>query len=593
MNKIFCKLKGILSLKSVSIKNKFVLYFSFLILAFVTVLSTIAYTYSTKVIQEKSIVYTLGILEQIRNNIDINLEQIDLASYLVFANRDILETLKDTQQYFNATNPAKKYTVDKLLADVVFSRRDIYSISIYDKKGNTIQTNFKVPDISFGEISRKADERDGKMAWLFYDKKISVITLVRQVRDMEMKLLGYMQMNIYENSISRICSEQFRDMEGQAYVVNGDGIIVSGNESTLLGQKVDKSIQAYFNPQKPGYALDYVNGRYSIIGFYPSRINDWQYVSVIPLAGITAKDAAFIGNIILFSSLVAIILFIFVSYYLAKGLTGPLQQITEQMKKADIKDWSPRIDYEGRDEIAYLAREFNQMVVRINTLVAEVVEQKSRLSRQELNALQSQINPHFLYNTLEIVNWMARTKNVPEIAGIVKALSDMMRYITSYKEEIVTVEKEIEYVRMYCLIQQTRYRDKFTVVYEVEDEVFDCRIPKLSLQPIIENAILHAFSGVKRDGKIRVTGKIIDNKVRLQIIDNGNGMDPGTVGRMLDKTYSPAGGSHAGIGVNNVDRRIKLIFGSEYGLEIISIPGEGSVFSLWLPLAAQMEENYE
>lgn len=592
MIKMFRELPKILSPRNLSIKNKFVLYYSILILVFVTILSTIAYAYSTKIIRDKSIGYTLGILEQIRNNIDINLEQIDLASYLVFANRDILDILKDIQQYITASDPSKKYTVDKLLSDVVFSRRDIFSISVFDMKGVRIDTNFLTPDISFEELSRRAARLDGKMTWLEYDKKLSIIPAVRQVRDMEMNLLGCMQMNIYESSISSICSEQFRNMEGSVYVVNGDGTIVSGNDRKLLGRKVDTSIKSRLDPRKPGYVLDDVNGKYSIIGFYPSRINDWQYVSVIPLASIT-KDTALIRNIILFSSLIAIILFILVSYYLTTGLTGPLKLITEQMKKAHITDWTPQISYEGSDEIAYLTREFNSMVIRINNLVSEVIEQKSRLSRQELKALQSQINPHFLYNTLEIVNWMARTRNAPEIAEIVKALSDMMRYITSHKEEIVTVEKEIEYVKMYCLIQQARYRDKFTVTYEVEDEVLDCGIPKLSLQPIIENAILHAFSGIKRIGKIRVTGKIIDGKARLQIIDNGNGIDPQTVHRMLEEEIKPTGGSHAGIGVSNVNRRIKLIFGSEYGLEIISIPGEGSVFAIWLPLSAQKEERYE
>ncbi|HEY5585874.1 MAG TPA: sensor histidine kinase, partial [Ruminiclostridium sp.] len=237
-----------------------------------------------------------------------------------------------------------------------------------------------------------------------------------------------------------------------------------------------------------------------------------------------------------------------------------------------------------KDEVAYLSREFNRMVVRINDLVDEAVEQKSRFSRQELKALQSQISPHFLYNTLEIVNWMARTRDVPEIVEIVKALSDMMRYITSHSEEIVTVEKELEYLKMYCLIQKYRYKDKFTVFYEVEDDILDFCLPKLTLQPIIENAIVHAFNGVRREGKIIITGNIVGDRVRLQIIDNGKGIDNAQIESMLKNENISSVPNHVGIGVSNVNQRIKLIYGNEFGLQIKSVLNEGTQFDIWIPI---------
>lgn len=590
MKNVFKELISYFSFRNISIKNKLVIAFSILILVFVTTLGTLSYLSSTSIIKEKSINYTLGILEQIRNNIDINLEQIDLASYLIFSNPDILSILKDSKEYFNASNSSKKFIVDKLMADVVFSRRDIYSITIFDNKGLRMDTNFLNPDVPFDLIVRKSIEKDGKMAWLEIDKKVSVIPVVRQIRDMEMNPVGFMQMNINESSIKKICSEQIRNMDGQIFIVNEEGFIISGNDSTSLGEKMDENIFSRMKLKKPGHIVDYVNGKKSVIAFYPSRINDWKCIGIIPMETVT-QDAALVRNVTIVSSVAAILLFILVSYYLAKGLTGPLKLIAGQMKMANIKDWSPQINYEGNDEIAYLAKEFNRMVIRINNLVDEVVEQKYRHSRQELKALQSQINPHFLYNTLEIVNWMARTREVPEIAEIVKALSDMMRYITSFKEEIVPVEKEMEYIQKYCMIQMNRYKDKFTVLYEVEEEVLDCGIPKLTLQPIIENAILHAFSGVRKEGKIRVTGKIIDGRVRLQIIDNGKGIEQSVIERMLGEESFSTDTSHAGIGVSNVNRRIKLIYGNEYGLEIISIPDEGSVFNIWLPVTYWKEEG--
>ena len=591
MNKRIERVAEILSLKQVSVKHKFVIYYSVLMIAFVTILSTYAYANSVKILRDKSIGYTLGIIEQIRNNIDISLSQIDLTTYLVFANRDIQDILKNTQAYFTASDSSKKYTIDKLLTDVVFSRRDIHSISLFDKEGNRIDTNFTRPDIGFDVISAKADELDGKIAWLPYSKSVSIIPAVRQIRDMEMHLLGYMEINIFESSISKICSNQLLNMEGNVYVVNRNGIIMSGNDTSLLGQSMNGDIKSQLVVGKSGYFIEDIAGKSTIVMYYPSRVNDWQFVGMIPMASLT-KDTAYLRNIIFLSSLITIALFIFFSHFISVSLTGPLKQITEQMKKAKIRDWSPQINYKGRDEIAFLTMEFNSMVLRMNSLVDKVIEQKSYLNIQEMKALQSQINPHFLYNTLEIVNWMARARNAKEIVDIVLALSDMMRYITSHAEDIVTVEKELEYVRKYCLLQHARYLDKFSVEYDVDEDVLDCSVPKLSLQPIIENAILHAFDGMKNGGEIHITGKVYDKKIRLQIIDNGKGIDPETIRRMMDQQPIP-NGTHVGIGVGNVDRRIKLIFGTEYGLKIISVPDHGSSFDIWLPLTYLREDENE
>ena len=570
-------------LKNVSIKNKLFFSYGILFLIFVTTLSTVSYLNSTRIITDKSVNYALGMLEQIRNNIDINLEQIDLVSYVVFSNNSMLKVLKNSDEYFTSADSALKYSIDKLLADVVFSRRDIYSITIFDNKGRRIDTNPYSPNVPFEEVKKKAVEKDGKMAWLSTDKKFSLIPIVRQIRDMDMNPVGFMQINIRESSFNNICSEQIKNMNGLIFIENENGSIISGNDSTYIGTQINEKIYEKTKLKEPGYIIDYIDNVKSIVAFYPSRVNGWQCVGIIPMNKVTA-DAELVRNIILISSVIAIILFIILSYYLARGVTNPLKIIAGEMKNANISDWTPKVSFEGKDEVAYLSREFNRMVVRINDLVDEAVEQKSRFSRQELKALQSQISPHFLYNTLEIVNWMARTRDVPEIVEIVKALSDMMRYITSHSEEIVTVEKELEYLKMYCLIQKYRYKDKFTVFYEVEDDILDFCLPKLTLQPIIENAIVHAFNGVRREGKIIITGNIVGDRVRLQIIDNGKGIDNAQIESMLKNENISSVPNHVGIGVSNVNQRIKLIYGNEFGLQIKSVLNEGTQFDIWIPI---------
>ncbi|NLY17694.1 MAG: histidine kinase, partial [Clostridiaceae bacterium] len=336
-----------------------------------------------------------------------------------------------------------------------------------------------------------------------------------------------------------------------------------------------------------GFTLEVIDGEKCIITYYPSKYNGWKYLSVIPLKAITT-ETAYIGKISVIMCIAAVIVFVLLTYVVASGITVPITKMTQYMRDVKIKEWTPRMHYDGNDEIAFMSESFNEMVTRINNLIEELYEQKYRQKKHELQALQAQINPHFLNNTLEIINCMALSRNAPEIGGMVKALARMMRYSIDFKESIVTIERELQHLKNYLFIQCEKNSDRMRVIYDIDERIYPYKILKLSLQPIAENAIIHAFKNTRSENIIAIDGAFINEKIRIRIMDNGNGMDQKTMEHLLndeddEEKVKQSNKNYTGIGIGNVNGRLKLTFGEEYGLKVISEVSKGTTVEVWLP----------
>jgi two-component system sensor histidine kinase YesM len=294
-----------------------------------------------------------------------------------------------------------------------------------------------------------------------------------------------------------------------------------------------------------------------------------------------------IRTLTLIGSTVTIILFFLASLAIVRQFTNPIRQIASQMRIARIGDWQPDLRVDGTDEIAYLSRQFVAMMERLQKLAAELVEEKTRLYRQEMEALQAQINPHFLFNTLDVVNWMASEHEVPPIAAIVRALSGMMRYALGRSGAPATLGAEMDYLTDYLHIQSGRFADRFSACVSVPDDLRGCAVPRLIVQPIVENAIRHGFRGLKRPGTITISATCHAGDLSITVADDGNGMSPETIARITG-IEDPAAGERAGIGARNVDRRLKLAFGPGYGLRYRSVPGGGTSCTITLPDAGRV-----
>lgn len=277
------------------------------------------------------------------------------------------------------------------------------------------------------------------------------------------------------------------------------------------------------------------------------------------------------------------VLIIFLSVYIPQSITEPitrLSEVTDQVAKGDL---SVRSDVDSGGEVGVLSDSLNTMIDKINELLAQVTTEQTRLRKAELELLQSQINPHFLYNTLDTIVWLAEGSDQAKVVSMVESLSDFFRTSLNQGKDIISIKEEIQHVRSYLEIQQVRYQDILEYEIDVPEETFKYQIPKITIQPLVENALYHGIKNKRRLGKITITGEINENNVILRVNDNGIGMPPERNKEVMERIRGNTPNSEVGFGLYNVNERIRLKFGDGYGINIISKYEEGTTSEVILP----------
>ena len=268
---------------------------------------------------------------------------------------------------------------------------------------------------------------------------------------------------------------------------------------------------------------------------------------------------------------------------IVSGIIQPISQLNQATEKIAQGDFNARAQADSEDEVAELAVSFNKMAGSMQSLIDKVKEDERKMRKADLRLLQEQIQPHFLYNTLDIVVWMIEENRKEDAAGMVTALARFLRISLSKGKNIITVADELEHARNYLMIQSLRAKDQFT--YRIEkDPGTECfQVIKLIVQPIVENALYHGLEGMYGDGEIVIHAYTKDGDLYISVKDNGMGMSKEQAEALLDYTKELKTAKGNGIGVRNVHERIQLHFGKEYGVQIISEEDEGTEILLHLP----------
>ncbi len=278
------------------------------------------------------------------------------------------------------------------------------------------------------------------------------------------------------------------------------------------------------------------------------------------------------------------------SIFLTDMITMPLRRLRGTMKVVENGNFDVEVEEpDTGDEISDLFRSFRNMILKIRELVEQNTAEQREKRKSELNALQAQINPHFLYNTLDSIIWMAEAGDRKNVVLMTSALAKLLRKSISNRNEMVTLEEEIEYTRSYLIIQKMRYVDKLEYEMDVESAILQMEVVKLIVQPLVENAIYHGIKYKEGKGLVRIEGGLGEDQVVLRIIDNGVGMTKTQLAHVFDERETDT--RRNGVGVLNVHRRIRLHYGGEYGLSFESAEGEGTTVSIHLPLPDPYRER--
>lgn len=376
--------------------------------------------------------------------------------------------------------------------------------------------------------------------------------------------------------------------EGYIYLIDGNGEIIYHPRAQLIDSGLEHENNRAVSEYRDGIYQETFQGEERVITVKSVGYTGWKLIGVAPRQTVSLNS---LKTQLLVVFVAAFILFLMslVNSYISSRITTPIRKLELSVNEIEKGNLNAKVDAEGSYEIRHLGQSVQNMAKQIQVLMADIVSEHEKKRKQEFDTLQSQINPHFLYNTLDIIVWMIENEKPDQAVKAVTALARFFRISLSRGKSIITVKDELEHVRNYLMIQHMRFKNRFSYTIEAKDEVLELASLKLMLQPLVENAIYHGMEFMDGDGEIFISAWKEGEDLYLKVSDNGLGMTEEQVARLFSDMPHTGSSRGSGIGVKNVNERIRLYFGSEYGLSIESEPDEGTVVTIHLPAVSYSE----
>lgn len=403
---------------------------------------------------------------------------------------------------------------------------------------------------------------------------------------------GVLLIDIRYNSLERLFDGVNLGNGGYAYLISSDGEIIYHPKAQLIDSGIVKENNQESAGLKDGNYEEVFDGEKRIVSVKTVGYTGWKIVGVTPLDGMSLNN---IKTKLLMVFIIAFVLFILsiINSYISTRITDPIKELEKAVNEIEQGNLEVEVRSAGSYEIQHLGTSIQSMARRIRKLMNDIVAEHESKRRSEFDTLQSQINPHFLYNTLDIIVWMIENEKQSEAVKVVTALARFFRISLSKGKSIIPVKDELEHVRNYLMIQHMRYKNKFTYDIEADEDVLELASLKLMLQPLVENAIYHGMEFMDGDGEILVRAWRREDALYMSVSDNGLGMTQEQVEHLFQAADHTSSGRGSGIGVKNVNERIKLYFGTGYGLDIQSEPDEGTTVTAHLPAIPYQEVKKE
>ena len=586
LKNLLIKLIDRYNLKSIQVLITF--SFSILIFFIICAIAFLSYHITGTVVEENTNEYVYQLVKQVNNDIDYYLKTVETIAENIRYNNDLNEYVKTEDQELE-----KDIISD--LNTYVESRNDIINIVFISNKGKVFHNNLQLKlkdNIDFEDFEwykkAKNEEKfvvsESHIQRLFesrYKWVVSCSTLLKSPYYEEN--LGVLLVDINYNLINDMVSSIKLGQKGYVFIVDNNGDIVYHPKQQLLysGLK-SEDMDTILNSEDGTKTVveDRKKKQYTIT---TSKYSGWKVVSSVYMEDILSYKPN-LDRFFFIMGTLAIFISIFISVLISRSILHPIKKLVNTMHQVEEGNLDVSIDIKNDNEIGELAKAFNLMTNRVNNLVNQNKKIEKNKRKNELRALQAQINPHFLYNTLDSIIWMAESKNYKAVVTMTSALAKLFRISISKGEQYITVAEEIEHVENYLKIQKIRYGDHLDYHIDVEEDIKQNKIIKLIIQPIVENAIYHGIKNVPGGGMIDISVKKYDNKILITIADDGVGMSEQEINLLFSKDQElPKEKKLGGVGVRNVDNRIKLYYGEDYGLEIESEIYEGTTVKAWLP----------
>lgn len=566
----------------------------------------VSYQKSFLTVSDHSKAATMLVADQLGRDIDVlfqdtlkllELEKNPNVLHYLFSQVDTYEDAKEILKTFDLYRETYKYdsvlniTMVNLYGRGISERKGVFQLDRNPLRNPHLLHLVNNPELVLNIPPSEASPLD-RLDQFQYPGK-NVISLMATVKQrITHEVIGFIIIDLDDSVVEQFIDTVSIGKTGFFYVLNSAGApIFTPSRMNLTGDTplipVDPSLMS---SESRGGFVDRYENKINFVVFTTSEETGWKIVGLVPLQEIVA-EANEIRQLIIVSVALSILFTITAYFFITRRLTLPVQLLKNKMRQAASGYLEAKVKPTGQDEIADLGNSFNIMLEKIKMLLQQSIEEQEHIQKAELRTLQAQINPHFLYNTLDSIIWTAEAGKNQDVIQLVQALSKFFRTSLNKGRDWIRLEEELDHVRSYLVIQQMRYRDILHYELDIEPSINTLSILKMTLQPIVENALYHGIKNKRGKGLIRITGRVDEeDHIVLLIEDNGIGMSTQRLEqlrmqlskqRLPDETGDEVSG---GFGLHNVHQRIRLYYGERYGVQIDSIDQIGTTITIRIPV---------
>jgi two-component system sensor histidine kinase YesM len=565
-------------------------------------ISYVSYHNCENALKSKSVQYSQDILKVVNLRLDDYISSLDSISIGLIDNSTVNTYIHDGKLHID---PLQTYhdqeDVRDVLKDEIGTKNKEQSISIFvgDKLNCYADDNMQRESINnimpynsslYKSVLAETIKSQGAAIWYFDSSggKVTHIFYARAIIDRDTyqdngMLVIMVNTDWFDTVFSGIVNA---DMEKSAVVSQNKEIVLS--KADAQNYPLTDSLFSRMKSDR-GWLED--QSQNTLISYVTADNNNWKILSYIPLSKIYS-DVETLKQEIILALFAAVIFLLLISFYMSYDFISSINVLVSGMQKVQKGEEDVQVKLDRKDELGFLGQAFNTMVREIKSLQKWVIREQLTRKDAQIRALQSQINPHFLFNTLESINWMAQLSGVPEISETVMALASLMDASIARDDKCITLEEEIKYIDNYVLILKKRFEDKLEVIKDIDSKALMVRVPRLLIQPLVENAATHGVVNVRGKGIVKLSAVVNGDIIDITVEDNGAGIDADDIEiinerlAMDDETFFRYQDNRKsrGIGLENVNRRIKLFYGVQYGVKIESVKGSYTRVSVQIPL---------
>jgi two-component system sensor histidine kinase YesM len=604
-------------IKDMKVRTKLVLSYLFLIMLPSIIIGVVYFNTSSNIILNSSKQNIYEIVKKNNQIIDIKLSQVEESALKLILDKELYVDFSKGRPYDESDYLLLDRDITQIL-DRYFSQYDYvkstYLVTSHNQFGKNDISFLRSNAFSKTQLYKSALKGNGRIEWVptynikdmfdinqFDISPLNYPPLFSAVKQLNITLFenyglqggwnsqkaNQMQalpkgvehpvlvINLDQSLFSDIYNKCTSIKDADYYIVSKEGEVISNTNYQKLPKKNTIIELVKSMKDKSGTKIENINSKKMLVCYDTLNTNKWVSVIVAPVDSILSS-LPLVRNYTIYLAILITFLSILLSYIISGWIVKPLKKLLVGVKRMAHGNFDTEIFVPSKDEIGVLIFNFNDMNLKIKQLISENYEVKIREKEAQIMALNLQLNPHFLYNSLNTINLMAIENNQIEISEMILSLSTMLQYTVKNNKEKVSFQEDLLWLKSYIFIMSNRFLGMFTVDYDFEEIFSSQRVPKLFLQPFVENSLIHGFENIEEGGLIRIYGRIEEDNRCFYVEDNGKGMTEEEILFVINNKENK-------IGLNNIDQRIKLIYGQEYGVNIYSESEKGTKIKITMP----------